>query len=200
MKLDMNISINQFIDMQNISKKVVTGEVIRSFLAADQAKGIDKTWRAGRAEQQRMYFKKAVKFLSRCSENDLEKLVRDKHRLKRFLGHRWFLRRVALKHVGGCPHIGDISRKWCQGSVVDVANQITLHSNIEKESLKKISSMITIIDDILEFFPPVLVQGGEIRENLHFLSLPFDADDGSHRCVAAALSGKKFINAYVGVM
>ena len=60
--------------------------------------------------------------------------------------------------------------------------------------------MVTIIDDILDFFPPILVQGGEIRKTLDLLFLPFDVDDGSHRCIAAVLSRKKFINAYVGVM
>lgn len=183
-----------------MSKVVSNSEVMRNFLAANQAKEISNTWAMKQAAQPRIYFQEVLQSLSQLDENKLKSSFKDKYRLKRFLGHHWFLKRVALKYVGGWPHVGDIPRGWCQGSVVDFANQIIQHPNITSKSLERISSMVRIIDDILEFFPPVLVQGGEIRAEHNLLFLPFDVDDGSHRCIAAVLSGKKTISAYVGAM
>lgn len=174
-------------------------EVIRSFLAANEAKRVALLLKdKGLSPEE--YFQKVLLSLKRTDEESLRKMVSDKRRLERFFSHRWFKKQVALKYIGGWPHIGDLSKEWCQGSVVDVAHQVSSHKDFNCSSIKRIEGITTIIDEVLSFFPPILVQGGEIRKERNLLYLPFDADDGSHRCVAAVLAGKKTIKAYIGVM
>ena len=177
---------------------VDTMQVIKSYLAANEAKEI--YGKKFSDFNKIKFFKKQFNKINKLNLEELTKLVDDKHRLKRFMGHKWFVEEVRLKYAGGWPRIGDLDKDWCQGSVVDVAKQVVINKDDQGESLKKIFEILPIIDDVLELFPPVFVQGGEIRHEHNLLCLPFDADDGSHRCIAAVLSGKRKIKAYVGLM
>ena len=133
------------------------------------------------------------------SGQELSNSIKDKYRLERFLNHRWYLREVELKYIGGWPKIGDLPKKWCVGSVVDVARQIKQNADENLNSINTIKSMRRLINDILTFFPPILISGGEIRGKDNIMHLPLDSDDGSHRCIAATLEGKTTITTYIGL-
>ena len=130
-------------------------------------------------------------------------MVKDPLRAARYANCNWYLQEIELADMGGWlghEHAtGDLRREWCQGSVVDTAYEVSKHKEMELRSIKKLKAMVPIIDIILDFFPPILIAGGEIRKANDIKHLPFDVDDGSHRCIAAALSGKNAIRAYVGI-
>jgi len=170
-------------------------QVTRSYLAANEAKE-----RIPSANNKFKMFEDVLSLFNNIEDRELAGLVADKDRLKRLIGHSWFEKEVELKYVGGWPQIGDLEKDWCQGSVVDVARQVVIHRDSGKKQITQIYEMIPIIDEILALFPPILVQGGEIRHGGDLLFLPFDVDDGSNRCVAAVLAGKNKIKAYVGAM
>jgi hypothetical protein len=109
-------------------------------------------------------------------------------------------KKVELKYIGTWPGTGDLPVEWCQLSVVDAASIIQENKDKCKnlKSVKRIFSIQENIDTVLKYFYPILIPGGDIRKNSNCLFLPFDADDGSHRLIAAALSGRKSVLAYVG--
>jgi len=181
-----------------MSHPIHTSEAIKRFLASNEAKKVGLSHY--KMSNSNRYFQKVVSSYNQIEEDRLKEMVNSKERLRRFLKYRWFEKRIALKDMGGWPYIGDLPREWCKGSIVNVAHQISIHKDMKCKSIRKIENMLIIIDDILDFFPPILVQGGEIRKERGLLSLPFDVDDGSHRCIAAVLSKRRIIKAYVGVM
>jgi len=169
-------------------------QIIRNYLAANEAKDIFIEGNKIKS------FEDILSAFNNIEDKKLTDLVADKDRLKRFFGHSWFEKEVDLKYIGGWPQVGDLEKDWCQGSVIDIASQVSINRNSGKRHIKKIYEMVPIIDEILASFPPILVQGGEIRRGNDLLFLPFDADDGSHRCIAAVLAGRDRIKAYVGIM
>jgi hypothetical protein len=178
-----------------MDKRIDQYQVIRNYLAANEAKE-----EVSSVNNVAKYFEDILSTLNGIEDEKLAVLVTDKDRLKRLAGHSWFEKVVGLEYVGGWPQIGDLEEDWCQGSVVDVANQVTINRDSGKRHIKILYEMVPIIDEVLTSFPPILVQGGEIRRDDNLLFLPFDADDGSHRCIAAVLAGKKRVKAYVGMM
>lgn len=172
-------------------------EVMRSFLAANIAKGVFRPQQ--HPDDLRRRLNEIIALSLRWNDATVEQMVEDRRRLERFLGHRWVKKEVLLKYIGGWPHVGDIPQEWCQGAVTDVAHVITDHPDFFSKSQERIQAMVPIIDEVLRFFPPILVLGGELRRGSEFLFLPFDIDDGSHRCIAAALAGKESVAAFVGV-
>ena len=174
--------------------------VIRSFLAADIAKEIENQANSISAET---IFKKAKDATSLYPDEDLIKMITDPLRASRYTDYIWHLQEIKLIDMGawlGHKHAtGDLQKEWCRGSVVDTAREVAKHIEMELRSIKKLKSMISIINTILDYFPPILVPGGTIRTADDIKHLPFDVDDGSHRCIAAALSGKTTIKAYVGM-
>lgn len=173
--------------------------IIRTYLAADKVRQLARDTSIP-AEEKMEVFRKVSSSFDDIEGEELGDLVLDKARLARLMNHTWFRREIELKYIGGWPGIGDLEKEWSQGSVVDIANQVHINRNSGKRHIKRIYEIIPIIDEVLALFPPIIVQGGEIREKSNLLFLPFDADDGSHRCIAAVLSGKDRIDAYVGMM
>jgi len=173
-----------------------TYEVMRSFLAANIAKGVFQSQQY--PDNLRRRLNEITALSLQWDNKTVEQMVKDRHRLDRFLGLRWFRKEILLKYIGGWPYIGDLPRGWCQGAVTDVAHFLAEHSDFNSKSQKRIQAMVPIIDEVLRFFPPILVSGGELRHGPEFLFLPFDVDDGSHRCIAAVLAEKESITAFVG--
>ncbi len=172
-------------------------EVIRCFVASNTAKKVG--YALGTNTEFLVYFKN---ILNEYLDKDfayLENFVSDKKRLKRFLEHRWFKKEVLLKYVGGWPKIGDLPKDWCEGSVVDVASRVINNQNCEYKSVEEVKKLVPVINSVLICFPPILVQGGEIRAGKELLFTPYDEDDGSHRSIAAVVAGKEFIDAFVGI-
>lgn len=182
-----------------MNEKVEIYEVIRSFLASDLGKEIENQTSLIGAET---IFQKAEDILLHYPDRDLITMIKDPLRVARYAGCMWHLREVKLIETGawfGHKHAtGDLPKEWCQGSIVDTACEVAKHKEMELKSIKKLKSMISIIDIILNYFPPILVSGGTVRKASNARRLVFDVDDGSHRCIAAALSGKTTINAYIG--
>lgn len=178
---------------------VKSEDVMRSFLASNESKNISEI------VSSKDKIKKINFIHDSWKDKDLDFLC-DKidyaPRLKRFLGFTWFKKNVDLKNIGGWyldGAVGDLPDEWCQGSVVDIANRISQNKDFKSKSITKIYQMVPIIDSILENFPPILVNGGTIRKSDDLLFLPFDADDGSHRSIAAVLAGKEGITVFVGL-
>jgi len=86
--------------------------------------------------------------------------IGDRHRLERFLKHRWFMQNIQLKYVGAWPGAGDLPREWTQNSVVYTASQIESDKMLTKsKSVKWINLLRINIMKIIEKIPPVLVSG-----------------------------------------
>ena len=137
-----------------------THAIIKNFLAADLAKGVKYKSNL----PTRKFFSQICDKIEKKNQKKLAEMVKDKIRLERFIRHRWFLQEIPLKYIGGWPKIGDLPKEWCWGSVVDSANQVANNIETNFDSIAQIKSMITIIDEILTFFPPILVPGGDIRD------------------------------------
>jgi len=182
-----------------MDKQIDRFQVARSYLAADKARETARNISIPNAQRVSVFRSISSSFDS-IKDEELADLVTDEDRLNRLYGHSWIEKNIDLKYVGGWPQVGDLEKDWCQGSVVDVARQVSLNRDAGKQHVQRIYEMIPIIEEILTLFPPILVQGGEIRQEDDLLFLPFDADDGSHRCIAAVLAGRKKIHAYVGAM
>ncbi len=176
---------------------VETAEVIKSFLAANSAKAIESRKQKGDLAK---YFEDQYASLRGISEKELLRRIKDKNRRKRIQRHRWFKRVVPLKYIGGWPRVGDLPRDWCWGSPIDIAERLKDNPGGSFRSAERVFDMVPNIKIILEYFPPILVQGGEVRKNKDLLFLPFDLDDGCHRSIAAALAHIREIRAYVGAM
>ncbi len=183
-----------------MTERVDLNKVIKSFLAADLAKEVENQANLTNAK---IIFQKTTDFFLYYENEEILKMVKDPLRLTRYTNCSWSLQEIKLTDMGvwlSQNHAtGDLQREWCKGSVVDTALEVEKHKEVELRSIKKIRSMIPLIDIILEYFPPILVSGGEIRKASDTKQLPFDVDDGSHRCIAAALSGKTEIKCYVGM-
>lgn len=177
---------------------VETIEVLISFLVSNDVIGFVNEHKSFNNAMLQHYIKWRHAFYNKLPRTNLETRVHDKNRLNRIFEHRWFLQIVPLKYIGTWPGVGDLPTEWSAFSVLDIGKRIrsvdkTLHS------IQKIYSMIPYINEILHTLPPILVMGGEIRDINKSLLMPFDADDGSHRCIAAALNGVKEVKCYVGL-
>lgn len=173
-------------------------EVVVNYLTANELKGFD--FHVDEDELER----KIRDTLNRYQDKtigDLLSTIKDNVRVKNLEGHFWTKEKVELKYIGGYPRIGDLPREWSQCSVVDIAkliqeNELEMSSS---KSVEKIRQIQKHINTISEYLFPILLLGGEIRKATSLLSLPFDSDDGNHRLIATALSGKTSIMAYVGI-
>lgn len=177
-----------------VTKLVKVEEVVRHFLVSEMAK--DHTINHDGE------FEIALEKYKHVPQAELFSLVKDRERLQRFTEHSWTTEDVELRYIGAWPTVGDLPEAWCQLSVVDIANLIkeNLDSCKDLESVQKILDIQKNIDRVLQYFYPILVSGGEIRNDTHLQFLPFDADDGSHRLIATALAGRKTVLAYVGIV
>jgi hypothetical protein len=182
-----------------MNKSVTFEEVISNFLAANEAKDENIISIIKNNDPNESLHTLLNKY-RHLSQVKLFSLVKDKRRLQEFNQHSWVIKDVELKYVGTWPGVGDLPKEWCQLSVLDVASMIQENSNkfSDSKSIKKIHNIQENIDLVLKYFYPILVPGGEIRKDKNLLFMPFDADDGSHRLIAAALSGRKNVLAYVG--
>ncbi len=180
-------------------KSITVKEVISSFLATNRAKSADIV-SVIKSHNPDKELKALLDSYQRLSRASLFSLVSSRKRAQMFSQHSWTMENVKLKYIGTWPGTGDLPIEWCQLSVLDAAFMIRKNSSKSKnlKSVKRIHSIQENIDTILKYFPPILIPGGSIRKIENFLFLPFDADDGSHRLIAAALSNKKSIRAYVG--
>lgn len=177
-----------------MTKPVKVNEVIASFLVANRAKDHNLL----KDKNFELKISLLHLFYSHLPLGILKSMVKDKQRLERFLGHKWFIRDVELKYVGCWPTTGDLPAEWCQLSVLDTANLVRRHKDNNFESIRRINGIAGIIEIVSKRLCPILVPGGEIRKGGELLFLPLDADDGSHRLIALALTGRKKVLAYVG--
>ncbi len=146
----------------------------------------------------KQYVRQQYTFYNKLPKTNLEAKVHDKNRLNRILKHRWFLQIVQLRYIGTWPGVGDLPKEWTALSATDISKRLD-STNKTLHSVQKIYSMMPYINEILDLLPPILVMGGEIRDINNDLLMPFDVDDGSHRCIAAALSGIEEVKCYVGL-
>lgn len=173
-------------------------EVVVNYLTANELKGFD--FHVDEDELER----KIRDTLNRYQDKtigDLLSTIKDNVRVKNLEGHFWTKEKVELKYIGGYPRIGDLPREWSQCSVVDIAKLIQ-ENEYDFDTLKSIKRIRLIqphINTISKYLHPILLAGGEIRKTGVFLSLPYDSDDGNHRLIAMALSGKTSTLAYVGI-
>ncbi len=119
-------------------------------------------------------------------------------RFELYQKHSWVFKSIELKYLAPWYATGDLPEEWCSMSVVDVASKIKCNPNVDSDSIRRIKVISRYPDIITSYFPPIVYQGGEIRKDLSLQVLPVDSDDGSHRSIAAALSGKTHIPGYVG--
>ncbi|MBU0708470.1 hypothetical protein KJ596_01815 [Patescibacteria group bacterium] len=171
-------------------------DVIRSFLSANKAKRIfySKKNISRLAES----FDKIASDTAKLPTKVLHSKISDKRRLWLYLNHNWRIKNVPLKYVGPWFRTGDLPEEWCALSVVDTAERIKTNEALRLKSIEKIINIQKNLDIVLRYYPPILIQGGEVRTSERVQSLPLDSEDGSHRCIAAALSGKQTVTAYVG--
>jgi len=171
-------------------------EVITSFLITEKAKSIDMSKKTN--SQFIEIFTKIKQEIESLPIENKYALMPTKDRLNFYLKHNWVLKEVPLKYIGPWGSTGDIPVEWCSLSVIDVASRIKNNKEYTSKSIQEIINMTQDIDLILKQYPPILVQGGEIRaaSDTQFLSL--DSEDGSHRCIAAALKGLSTVRSFVG--
>lgn len=173
-------------------------EVVANFLVANKFKGFDFQGEGFKLEEK---LRENLNDYRDLPEKELARQISDKVRRKNFFGQSWTLEEVPLKYIGSHPRIGDLPKSWCQSSIIDTAKfvQENENSKTRPESVKRILLIQPHIDVILKYLFPILLPGGEIRKSDKLLTLPFDSDDGNHRLIAAALSGKESTLAYVGI-
>ncbi len=173
-------------------------EVIANFLTANRFKGFNFVNEGTGLEAK---IDESIKHFRSLPMNELIPLIEDKVRQKNFLEQSWALEEVPLKYIGGYPQIGDLPENWCQSSILDTAKFVKEGNKSTSlfESVRRIRQILPHIDVIQKYLHPILLPGGEIRKSDKLLSLPFDSDDGNHRLIAMALSGKETTLAYVGI-
>ncbi|MBU0535122.1 MAG: hypothetical protein ABIJ82_03015 [Patescibacteria group bacterium] len=173
-------------------------EVLASFLVSNNVIGFVNEHKSFNGATLQRYIKQQYDFYNKLPKTILEARVHDKNRLSRIFKHRWFLQIVPLKYIGVWPGVGDLPKEWSAFSVLDISKRLE-GTNKTLHSVQKIYSMIPYINEILYLLPPILVMGSEIRDINNNQLMPFDADDGSHRCIAAALNGVEEVKCYVGL-
>lgn len=172
-------------------------EVVISFLTANKFKDASLIEKLPLLEER---LRDSIVGLSALSEKELLHRIKDRVRKKNIFHQSWTIEEVPLKYIGSYPRIGDLPQEWCQSSVVDTAKFVDeSRQPTTFDSVRRILQIQPRIDVILKYLLPILLPGGEIRKGDKLLSLPYDSDDGNHRLVAAALTGKETVLAYVGI-
>ncbi len=133
-------------------------------------------------------------------------------RYDNFMNSDWELKEVNIEDCGVWPKMGNLPDKFTHGSVIDTS--IAIKDLLENRSkIKFNTSRVLYIEEMMEnasliskYIPPILMEGGVIRNNKLrsnydkklYKKCKYDVDDGNHRIVALALSGEKTILAWVG--
>ena len=56
-----------------------------------------------------------------------------------------------------------------------------------------------LVSHLNKYLPIIVIKDGAIRNKKKYLKQNYDIDDGCHRTICLALTGKIFINAYIGI-
>ncbi len=133
-------------------------------------------------------------------------------RYDNYMNSEWELKEIDMDECGVWPKMGNLPEYFTYGNVADTAGHVKeLLENRDKITYK--TSRVLYIDElvntselIFKYIPPIVVEGGLIRNNKlrdsknkeNYKKCKYDIDDGNHRILARYLSGEKTVLAWVG--
>ncbi len=141
-------------------------------------------------------------------------------RLVKYDSFSWYRAEVNLSDLGVWPKMGNIDLRICQNNLSDTAEKIQqvkdgkLDLYVPEKVFNKIVSIREKVSFLINRFPLILFQGGEIRgnsytewvrstgdpENYALLERTlYDIDDGNTRAVSYSLAGFRYAPSYIGM-
>jgi hypothetical protein len=191
-------------------KQVSREEVKRAFLLANAGKELFKE----EIELEERY-NQLIERYGNFSERELNELISDKVRLKRYENMDWYCSNAHLEEMGVWPKMQGLDINLTTGNVISTINGIQKvidgNSNliVPKRFLNKSYSIREHSDFLFSRFKPILFPGGEVRENDYnnwarenneplCKVFRYDIDDGNSRIVSYALDGIERTPVYIG--
>jgi hypothetical protein len=145
--------------------------------------------------------------VERMSETDLdtELAIQPDWRITDYNTLVWAYGTVSIDRAGVWFLAGNLPEELCVGSIRDTANLLRSRG-IESlpdgcKAKLVVPQMVRVAERIAaeRLLAVIAVLGGRHRPSPPCARMAWDLDDGSHRAIALALSGKTELNAYLGV-
>jgi len=197
-------------------KKVTSLDAIRTFYANEEllSKAIGGSKKPLTKKTLETKLKSIIRTSKKLSKNFLLKYHLDNWhpRYDNYLNSEWELKEIKLEDCGAWPNMSGLPSKFTKGNIIETAVEVkSLLKDKNKLSWSTakvlyIEELVPFAETITKYLPLVVMEGSVIRNNklnkretnrAHSKTL-YDIDDGNHRAVAIALSGKKKVLALVG--
>ena len=180
-------------------KKVKLKKVLQTFVMADELK--KKYIKINNINEYKKIYFEIEKKVRKYSEQKLLNCVSNKNRVKRYKSCDWYLGRIRIDSTGLWPRMmGNTTDNLLIRDSKWSANQIYKKSaNIQKCELDHLFRIMPFASYLNQHIPVIVIKDGKIRSEKKYLKQKYDIDDGCHRAVCLALTGRTFINACVGI-
>lgn len=179
-------------------KKVKLKKVLQTFVVANELK--KKYAKINNINEYKKIYAEIEKSIKKYSEQKLLSRISDKHRVKRYKSCDWCFGRIRIDSTEVWPRMGNIPDNLLVKDSKWSANQIYKNSaKIIKYKLNHLFRIMPLVFYLNKCMPIIVIKDGIMRSEKKYLKQKYDIDDGCHRAICLALTGKTFINAYIGI-
>ncbi|MCK5459847.1 hypothetical protein KAI52_01925 [Candidatus Parcubacteria bacterium] len=179
-------------------KKVKLKKILQTFVVANELK--KKYAKINNINEYKKIYFESEKKIKKYSEQKLLSNISDKYRVKRYKSCDWYFGRIKIDNTGVWPRMGNITDNLLIKNSKWSANQIYKNSTkIVKYKLNHLFRIMPFVSHLNRYMPIIVIKDGVIRSEKKYLKQKYDIDDGCHRTICLALTGKIFINAYIGI-
>ncbi len=179
-------------------KKVKFKKVLQTFITANELK--KKYAKINNINEYKKIYLEIEKKVKKYSEQKLLSRVSDKNRAERYKSCDWYFGRIRIDSTGVWPRMGNIPNNLLIKDSKWSANQIYKNSaKIIKYKLNHLFRIMPLASHLNQRMPIIVIKDGAIRSEKKYLKQKYDIDDGCHRTICLALTGRIFVNAYIGV-